>query len=247
MSSRPPKIRARASLEDAPPRALIEAWREEPLDAARLQRAFSRFRHKSATSARRPAALLMRWVTFGVAIGMGSVYAASTSLRPSGFGTAAPAATSAPKPAPVVARPRTATQPGPALLDQPALPSSFIAPQPAEDRLQAPVPVPAPVASSEQWTRTARGLREGDFESANVALSELARRGSDADRESALLVQAQVFLSQGKTADAMDLLRRLQASAKSPSIRSKSAELLARATGLPSARSFEAPAGTNLP
>ena len=189
MSSRPPEARARiSSEEDSPPRTLIEAWREEPLDPVRVQRAFSRFRRKSEAAPRRPVALLLRWVTFGVAIGMGSVYAASLSLRPTVHASASPPEASAAKPAPVVPRlgPRAPARPEPQVLDQPSLPSSVTPSQAPEVGMRAPVPA----ASSEQWRRAARGLREGDFDSANVALSELARRGSDADRESALLVRS---------------------------------------------------------
>jgi thioredoxin-like negative regulator of GroEL len=86
----------------------------------------------------------------------------------------------------------------------------------------------AAVPSADQWKRAARGLRDGDFQSANAALRELTRRGTEEDRESALLVQAQVLLAQGRDAEAGSLLKSLAASAHAPSVRRKSTELLAR-------------------
>ncbi len=91
-------------------------------------------------------------------------------------------------------------------------------------------------------------LRERDFETANAALEELAQRGSSAERESAQIVQAQLLLSQGRESDAATLLRTLQASAHSASVRQKSTELLARINDShPSQRSFAPAEGTNDP
>jgi hypothetical protein len=106
---------------------------------------------------------------------------------------------------------------------------------------------PAPVASAEQWKRAARGLRDGDFQSANAALKELTRRGTEADRESAQLVQAQVLLAQGREAEAGSLLKSLEASAQAPSVRRKSSELLARLRDRPSPRSAKPRSGTDVP
>lgn len=234
---------------DAPPRALIQAWRDEPLDPIRVQRAYLRFRKRSwAAAARRPAAFA-RWVALGIAIGMGSVYAAAAaSSALSRTGEALGFAPSTP-PALQNRAPRRSSEPSPRT--QTTEPPS---PTPVQTAIgAAPPPLPSPViasapasASPEQWRRAARGMRQGDFEGASAALSELSRHGSAADRESALLVQAQLLLSRGKTAEAKAILQTLADAASAPSVRRKSAELLSRKAELPSRRSFEPPAGTNL-
>jgi thioredoxin-like negative regulator of GroEL len=101
---------------------------------------------------------------------------------------------------------------------------------------EKPVRSPAPGPSAEQWKRAAQGLRDGDYRSADAALKELTRRGTEADRESALLVQAQVLLAQGREREAQSLLKSLEGSARAPSVRRKSAELLSRLRDRPAAR-----------
>jgi hypothetical protein len=142
---------------------------------------------------------------------------------------------------------------------QPTLPqrSEGDAPTPAPSAQVLPPSVlsgPAPSSSSaaaaaarEEWQRAARGLRERDFETANRALEELAHSASGAERESAQLVQAQLLLSQGREADAANVLRMLSGSAHSPSVRQKSSELLKRVETPPSQRSFAPAEGANGP
>jgi hypothetical protein len=105
----------------------------------------------------------------------------------------------------------------------------------------------APAPSAQQWKRAAQGLRDGDYQSADAALKELTRRGTEADRESALLVQAQVLLAQGREAEAQSLLKSLEGSARAPSVRRKSAELLSRLRDRPAARSGKARVVTEPP
>jgi hypothetical protein len=231
----------RDSRTGPPPRALVEAWRARSLDERRVERAYFRFARKARAEVPRVRPGVARWVVLGVAIGIGSVYAAPKaldlleSMNPVGR--------------------RAAVQPPSVVVAPPvAAPSSRIAP-PAETPSatpkvltpeQPPPAVPAePAASDERWTRAARGLRERDFDTASAALEDLARRGSRVERESALLVQAQLFLVQSRQPEALSLLRTLAATAESSSVRQKAAELLARANTNPSARSFEPAAGTN--
>ncbi len=105
----------------------------------------------------------------------------------------------------------------------------------------------APVPSAEQWRRAAQGLRDGDYRSADAALKALSRSGTEADRESALLVQAQVLLAQGRDAEAKSLLKSLQRSARAPSVRRKSEELLGRLRDRPAARPDKTHGVTDLP
>jgi hypothetical protein len=243
---------------DAPPRALVEALREEPIDAVRMQNAYLRFLQKrTAAPAWWRARGVARWAAFAVVVGVSSVYAA-TQIRP--FVSPQPDESAAP-----VVVPTSAARPG-----KPRPPSQkATSPESAADAgsivdeteeagretdasatgalHEQPAHSPAPMPSADQWKRAARGLRDGDFQSANAALKELTRRGTEADRESAQLVQAQVLLAQGKEAEASSLLKSLQASAHAPSVRRKSTELLARLRDRPAPRSAKSRSGTELP
>lgn len=247
---------------EAPPRALVDAWREEPIDPARIQRAYLRFLGtRPAAPARFRAPRVVRWAAIGIVIGASSVYAA-TLIRsfspPSQVESTAPASVTAasPRATKLQARPRAAadTQAAPApeptadaaaspQADAPADANAAATATPREQSSRGAAPVP----SADQWKRAARGLRDGDFQSANAALRELTRRGSEGDRESALLVQAQVLMAQGKDAEAESLLKSLEASAHASSVRRKSSELLARLRERPSSRSAKSRAGTELP
>jgi len=130
-------------------------------------------------------------------------------------------------------------EPGPEAERSPAAPPASVREQPVRS--------PTPVPSAEQWKRAAQGLRDGDFQRADAALKELRRSGTDADRESALLVQAQVLLAQGREAEAQSLLKSLEGSARAPSVRRKSVELLARLRDRPAARSDKARVVTEAP
>jgi hypothetical protein len=250
---------------DAPPRALVEALREEPIDALRMQNAYLRFlQRRTAAPAWWRARGVARWAAFAVVAGVSSVYAA-TLIRPLSSSphvddpvapTVVP--TVAPRAPKHRARPATDTAPesdanresdAGAQLEPGSGPEAgreldVSSTGPLHEQ---PSRSPAAVPSAEQWKRAARGLRDGDFQSANAALRELTRRGTEADRESALLVQAQVLLAQGREAEAGSLLKSLEASAHAPSVRRKSTELLARLRDRPPQRSAKSRAGTELP
>jgi hypothetical protein len=135
-----------------------------------------------------------------------------------------------------------------ALQQEPPVPEAFV--PPAAPRVPVrgqAVQSPTAVPSAEQWKRAAQGLRDGDFERADAALKELRRRGTEAERESALLVQAQVLLAQGRDREAQSLLKSLEVSARAPSVRRKSVELLARFRDRPAARSDRARVVTEAP
>ena len=244
---------------DAPPRALVEALREEPIDVVRMQNAYLRFLQKRAAAPswwRAPR--VARWAALAVVVGVSSAYAANL-IKPFGSkplvtDSAAPALirTTVPRATKGRARPHADAVPeAQAVPEAAAGPDGALVPEadtgPTGAVHDQPSRSVAPVPSAEQWKRAARGLRDGDLESANAALRELTRRGTEADRESALLVQAQVLLAQGREAEAGTLLKSLEASAHAPSVRRKSAELLARLRDRPAQRSVKSRAGTDVP
>lgn len=242
---------------DAPPRALVEALREEPIDAARMQNAYLRFLQKrTAAPAWWRARGVARWAAISVVVGVSSVYAA-TQIRPF---VSQPDESAAPVVVPTsAARPGKLRHPSPKATAPESEADAGLHVDGAEEPSreadasstgalhEQPARSPASVPSADQWKRAARGLRDGDFQSANAALKELTRRGTEADRESAQLVQAQVLLAQGKEAEASSLLKSLQASAHAPSVRRKSTELLARLRDRPAPRSAKSRSGTALP
>jgi hypothetical protein len=250
---------------DAPPHALVQALREEPIDALRMQNAYLRFlQRRTAPPSWWRARGVARWAAFAVAIGVSSAYAA-TLIRPFVSSPqledpAAPAVVPTAVPRASKLRARTQKETGPeasgtsetAAGSQVEMGAEAEAGRELDVSSTAPVHEqpsrsPAAVPSAQQWKRAAQGLRDGDFQSANAALRELTRRGTEADRESAQLVQAQVLLAQGREAEAGNLLKSLEASAHAPSVRRKSTELLARLRDRPMQRSPKSRAGTELP
>jgi hypothetical protein len=237
------------SLRDqvAPPRALVEALREEPIEPGRIESAYARFlRQRTAAPARWSGPRIVRHAALAVLMAVGTVYAA-TVIRPLA-GALQPTEARPPAEAPR-ASPRTVSPSRAAMKGQPTpeadMPPSPLAPT-ASIR-EKPVRSPAPMPSAKQWKRAAQGLRDGDYQSADAALKELTRKGTEADRESALLVQAQVLLAQGREGEAQRLLKSLEGSARAPSVRRKSAELLSRLRDRPAARSGKARGVTEPP
>jgi hypothetical protein len=235
---------------DAPPRALVEALRHEPIETARIESAYARFlRQRAAAPSRWRGPRVVRHAALAAVMAVGTVYAA-TQMQPLTSGlqpTEARAPTEASSSPPRVVSPPRAAIPRAAIAldEQPSQngePTPEADPSPAAPPAAArekPVRSPAPVPSAEHWKRAAQGLRDGDYQSADAALKELRRSGTEADRESALLVQAQVLLAQGREAEARSLLKSLE-SARAPSVRRKSAELLSRLRDRPAARSSKA-------
>jgi hypothetical protein len=239
--------------QDAPPRSLVEALRQEPIDGARIQEAYLRFlRERTAVPVWWRGPRVARWAAFAVVAGVSSVYAA-TLIRP--FAASPPPAevsSTAPASAPVPPAHKLRTPPrGEAPAEAEVAPEPQATPEsdagPTNAAPEPPSRGPAATPSADPWKRAARGLRDGDFQSANAALKELTRKGTEADRESALLVQAQVLLAQGRDAEARTLLKSLEASARAPSVRRKSTELLGRLREKPAQRSGKSRAGTELP
>jgi hypothetical protein len=195
----------------------------------------------------------VRHAALAVAMAVGTVYAATLihpltkEAQPTEARPPAEAPTSPPR---TVAPPRAAR-----VLEEDASPKGEPSPEPDVPPAVPPATVvrepvvrsATPVPSAEQWKRAAQGLRDGDFQRADAALKELRRSGTEADRESALLVQAQVLLAQGREKEAQTLLKSLEGSARAPSVRRKSAELLARLRDRPAARSDKARVVTETP
>jgi hypothetical protein len=91
-------------------------------------------------------------------------------------------------------------------------------------------------------------MRESDLETADDALLKLSHQGSQAEREVAKLVRAQVLMRQGRAADARILLEELGDSAVSTATRDKASRLVDQlAATEPSHRSFELEPTTNDP
>ena|GEM_PF-6323690 len=229
----------------------------------RIQNAYARFLQRRATSSWWRARGVPRWAAFAVVVGVSSAYAA-TLIRPfsaspqvNDVGASALVPTAVPRAPKLRARTqKTELEPSgnheadagsqvetgsetEADRDLNGSSTGMVREQPSRG--------PAAVPSAEQWKRAARGLRDGDFQSANAALRQLTRSGTEGDRESAQLVQAQVLLAQGREAEAGVLLKSLAASAHAPSVRRKSTELLARLRDRPPPRSTNSRPGTELP
>jgi hypothetical protein len=230
--------------------------RQEPIEPARIEQAYARFlRQRAAAPARWTGPRILRHAALAVLMAAGSVYAA-TLIAPltAGFGpTEAHPPAEAPKSPPRAVSPqRAATVPEEDASQQQAEPrpeadSSPVAPPtPTASVREQPARSPAPVPSAEQWRRAAQGLRDGDYQSADAALKELTRSGTEADRESALLVQAQVLLAQGREREARSLLKSLEG-ARAPSVRRKAVELLSRLRDRPAAHSGKARGVTEPP
>jgi hypothetical protein len=220
------------------PRAWVDAWRHDRANAREIQGAYQRFLQSRGTGTARPTFVRVAgWVILGVAIGMTSVYAATSPSRPEQ--QVRSASSSEPTPP---ASARAVSRAAPTKLPSPPITEPAHAESP-----QKSLPAPATIASaSEQWQRAARGLRESDFATAEAALQELTQRSTGAERDSARLVQAQLLVSQGRGEDAARILRELSSRASSSAVRGKAAELL---SGLnekhPSQCSFAPAEGTN--
>jgi hypothetical protein len=241
--------------DDELPRALVDAWRAEAREPKGVERAYLRFQRRARPELFRATPPVLRWVLLGIAIGMSSVYAATgavTWLRSPARQSAA-AMHDARRARPP--RPRSVEAPQPEPPSEPAEPPESSEPPNERTGVVPPVrgaaTIPsAPAASSgasEQWQRAARSLRERDFQTAQDALAELLRTSSGGERESALLVQAQLLFVQGREAEAIAILQSLRVTAKLPSVQQKAAELLVRKSGLPSQRSFDPAEGTKKP
>lgn len=231
---------------ERPVATLSRAWRTAEPDDATVDRAYLRFlRHRRPLRARQPGWHIAGWVAVGMLLGMSSLYAATAKpWRKLGGSAQAPARTHADAPEKSArVTPRLAAVP----VAAPVVPSS--SPGATGEPRDNGTPHPDPAAATrESWQRAAQSMRERDFATAGEALRRLSEQGTEAERESARLVRAQLLLSQGQRAEAFELASALAMSAKTASIRHKASELANEARkSSPSQRSFEPPTGTNSP
>jgi len=225
--------------------ALARAWRRSGPSTARLAQAYTHFLGRGASRSRGMGTVVV-WLLAGMLLGMGSLFAATAipRLLPGAGGTKSPSGVQ-PRPnekevsRAYGARPRTT-----ASAAEPVTSSN------------APVPSAAPetplrafsAAERESWQRVAGALRNSDLEEADAALLKLARQGSEADREVARLVRAQVLLRQGRELEARAVLQALSQPGISEATRRKAASLLERTVPVtPPHRSFELEPSTKGP
>ncbi|HKY38331.1 MAG TPA: hypothetical protein VJN18_20450 [Polyangiaceae bacterium] len=225
------------------PPAVVRAFRDDQPLASELDRAYVKFLRRRRGRVGSSPLVVARWLIAGMALGIGVVYAATDGpWRALGRRSSAPT--------PPAAQSTARRVSSPASSSPRSVASIFpIAPSRAGSTGAASVASApgsaAPAKTRAQWQRAARGLREQDFESADAALDELEAQGDAAEREAARLVRAQLLLSQGRRGEALPLLRALQATAESGSVRSKASELLAASKeGSSSQRSFALPEDT---
>jgi hypothetical protein len=237
--------------EPVVPPALVQAWRDACENQAQARQAYAKFSVRGAT--RRPVTLIAvaGWIIAGMLLSVGSLYAANAAPWPSlGFLSTSrlleARLTKIARSAARQATPKLSEPPALATAPSPSRPTQVLG---GKGPPSAPgASATATIAAPEQWQRAARGLREGDFAGANAALRALTNQTSGAEREAAQLALAQLLLSHQQSAQALPLLRALQASARSSSVRRKATELLSRneESGA-SERSFEGSVETHQP
>jgi hypothetical protein len=237
--------------EPVVPPALVQAWRDACENQAQARQAYAKFSVRRG--ARRPVTLIAvaGWIIAGMLLSVGSLYAASAAPWPSlglestpGVLEARP--TKIPRSADRHTKPKLSASPAVAIAPSPSPPTSVVGGK--APALAPGASAEATIGAPEQWQRAARGLREGDFAGANAALRALTNQTSGAEREAALLALAQLLLGHQQSAEALPLLRALQASARSSSVRRKASELLSRREESGAAeRSFEGSVETHQP
>ena len=225
-----------------------DLWQRSRHTQAQLTQAYARFQRRKAPRRRPSARDVVAWMGAGMLVGMGSLYAATTvrdrwhqseqpfhSAASQRLVSVAPLRTAAPGSTENVALPSASPEAAP-----PASSGSPLAGSGVSSTTEEPSP--------ESWQRAARGLRESDFDAANDALLKLSRQGSQAERDVAKLVRAQVLLRQQRVAEARVLLLEVASSTASATARERSARLLEQLSPLAAShRSFEIDAGTDSP
>lgn len=243
MSSRPPEERRLSA-------AYVQAYRADVASELEVQREYLRFLQKRPTRSKAHAVQILGWVGAGMLLGMGSLFAATGApWRLLGFSNERTREVAAPaKPQRRGARPSISeATPAPAAEEAPRAPVEKVTPDRVLPGLPGSPEAEAEVAR-ESWRRAAQGLKERDFETTNDALLKLSEQGSEAEREAARMVRAQLFLKQERIAEGRELLKQLAASASSPSIRAKAQGLLQETDkSATSHRSFELGGSTNPP
>lgn len=227
MSSTPPS-------ESVVPRALVDAWRSDTASPAELRRGYARFtRVQPKQSA---VARLASGLALGLLLGVGLAQGASMLPLQRWLGAqevqvhatpqvATPAATRAGDVAAIAPQPDL-----PSVESPTATPSPTLRPHPVAD--SARVALPSGSSSvpyvQQQWQQAAAALRANDFAQAQAALLEVERSVGGGERDAARLARAQLLSSHGRTSEALQLLRDLQAHAQSGVVREQSRSLSAR-------------------
>jgi hypothetical protein len=103
------------------------------------------------------------------------------------------------------------------------------APAPVRARAVSVPPVSEPpksVPALEGWSDAARAMRAGDYAAAERAFDDLTHTDDACTRDEARLARAQVWIAQGRVAEATPELTRLAASGATARVRDKAATLL---------------------
>ena len=226
--------------------AALRVLREDQPSSNEISRAY---RHFARPAQRRPHRLLVsRWVIAGLVMGLGIAFGSEAIVQrlhlspspPSSSQSGAPRVVTpkAPKLAPVSApRPSqqsdpeaAAPEPQPAVAQFEPVPHATSAVSAKPARIEADDPTPADRAA---WAKAAEGLRNNDLGETQSALATLEHTGSDADREAARLIRAQLMLHRGDAKGARALLQDLAEHAQSPAVRNKAHSLLAAPSNSP--------------
>ncbi|HYP98707.1 MAG TPA: hypothetical protein VER96_08535 [Polyangiaceae bacterium] len=223
--------------------AALRLLREDQPNSNEISRAYRRV---ARPPRHRPHRLLMsRWVIAGLVMGLGVAFGSEAivqRLHPttpsSPSGGARIVAPKARKAAPVSApRPSQQSDPEAPALEPPAAvpqfeplspPTSAVSAKPPRIEVDAHTP-----ADRAAWAKAAEGLRNNDLSETQSALATLEGTGSDADREAARLIRAQLMLHQGDASSARALLQDLAEHAQSPAVRNKARSLLAAPSNSP--------------
>jgi hypothetical protein len=222
------------------PKTLADAWKQRAADEGAVTRAYARFLGRR-TPPKPALSSALGWLVAGMLIGVGTLHAANRVASWQSRSTSSPPTEGGRRVTPPA--PRVGAPPSSSL----EAPSGVLPADSAASPSARPRSVPkAPAAES--WQRVARGMRESDLETADDALLKLSHQGSQAEREVAKLVRAQVLMRQGKTPEARILLDELGKGAASTATRDKAARLLDQLeAALPSQRSFELEPPTKAP
>lgn len=178
---------------------------------------------------------------------LGSMHAAAPEAPAAGTG--APMAGSAARP---VTKPTTTTasvpSSEPAAIDPETLPIAMDPAPPAAVRAvgsgSTVATSPATAPSTGGWVAAAEAMRTGDYGAADRAFGDLTASPDARTRDEARLARAQVWVAQGRTAEARRELEQLAVSGATPLVRSRAADMM---RSLGSGSPDRAGPGTNTP
>jgi hypothetical protein len=234
------------------PREWVELYRSERIDTDRLRLSYQRFTSRRALVPKRGwlrgafvAALLtasagIAYAATGVALrhyraseSSGSQNVALHARHPSAATHASPTKSMTVAP-PLTSDSATSLSRFPELETEDPNTPTRATPAMRWSRPKAATPrtkssIRSPIAVNESpWERAARGLRSGDYRTADNALAEIEANGNTRERESASLSRAQLLMAQGQRLRASAVLRDLSNSTQSANVRAKAEELLRR-------------------